>query len=88
MAMGATAAGRLELKILGLTGDPKTSDEVHLHVSGKGTGSLTLVVPNPRGYSSQMFRQGNKVVLSQEQGTLQLREVYSGRKQVYSAAKD
>ncbi len=85
--MGATSAGQLELKILGITGDPH-GDEVHMHVGGKEQlAQLTLIVPNPKGYDSRMFRTGNIVVLSQEQGTLQLQGVYSGRNQVYSAAK-
>ncbi len=85
--MGDAAAGRLEMRILGLTGDPQKGDEVHLHVSGKGTSQLTLVVPDPSRYSSRMFKPGNRVVLTESGGTLQLQEVYSGRKHVYSAAK-
>lgn len=85
--MGKAAVGRLEMKILGLTGDPQKSDEVHLHVTGEGIAQLTIVVHDPRKYRSEMFKPGNIVVLTEKRGTLQLQEVYSGRNHVYSAAK-
>lgn len=90
--MGTATVGQLEMKIRDVVGDPK-GNEVHVYLGRKYAREkltpLAVVVHDPSKYDRRMFRTDNRVVLSQpEMGTPQLREVYCGKKCVYSAAKD
>ncbi len=87
--MGA-AAGQLDLIVLGWRGDPNTGDEVHLQVGkddpkNEKLTPFTVIVQHPSLYDSRVFREKNRVVLSEEGGALQLSEVYCGSNCVYSA---